>query len=359
MKKFMKGCGIAAAVMLVLGFIMATVTVGIHGTISMGDLVNAATHGRVQADDEHWDAWETRFLSRFPGSFMYRWLNLLTGGFVDGVEGFAYDFGNEMNLLVDEFGVYGEDYDYYDNYVFNNLYEIYSGDITNMEVGGSSIKNLDLEIEGCIFEIEQSHDDRFYVDSTIGKGRMQVYESKDGTLHVKAVHSTNNWRSIQNTQITLYVPGNYRFIRVEADLGAGTMYLGALRADEVELTAGAGEIMVDDIVAEALDMSAQAGNIQIYDMTVNEVEGIVEAGALSASGSAAHYVGIDCSVGSVYMELDAKEKDYNYHLDNAMGGITINGKSSWLLGETTMSHSSDRNININCEMGSVDLVFNE
>lgn len=349
MKKFMKGCAIAAVIMLALGFVITTVTVGIHGTISIGDLVNAATHGRIQEDDEHWKAWENRlanrFANRFAGGFVYHWLNFVTGGFENGMESLAYDFGDGYHI--------------YDNFIFDDLYETYSGDISKLEVGSSSVKNLDLELGGCTFDIVQSPDTRFYVDCTgNGKGKMQAYQSEDGTLHLKMVRSNNYWKDIYNSQVTLYVPANYKFTRVEANLGGGTMYLGTLQADQVELILGAGEAMVDNIIANTLELSAGAGNINIDDMTVNTVKGTVDAGSVYLYGRARDFVGMECNAGYAYMELDAREKDYNYQLYSNMGNISINGRDNWPFGDTIISHSSDKNINIQCSVGSVDLVFN-
>lgn len=345
MKKFMKGCAIAAVIMLVLGFVMTTVTVGVHGTISLGELVNAATHGRIQEDDEHWTAWENRLANRFAGGFVYHWLNFITGGFENGMESLAYDFGDGYHI--------------YNNIVFDDLYEIYSGDISKMEVGSSSVKNLDLEMEGCTFDIVQSPDTRFYVDCTgNGKGRIQAYQSEDGTLHLKMVRSNKNWKDSYNSQVTLYVPANYKYTRVEVNLDGGTMYLGTLRADEVELILGAGEVLVDNIIANTLELSAGAASINIDDMTVNMVNGTVDAGSAYFYGSVRDFVGMECNAGYVYMGLHASEKDYNYKLYSNMGSISINGKDNWPFGDTIISHSSDRNINIECLVGSVDLVFN-
>ena len=113
MKKFMKGCGITALVLLVLGLIMAIVAGSMQGRKTISDIVNSVTGGKVQIN-----------LDSFKDFGIH--IGEGIGDIVEGIgDGFHYDIDDNINMN------------------FDNKYPIFS-DVENIneKFHGDDVKNL-------------------------------------------------------------------------------------------------------------------------------------------------------------------------------------------------------------------------
>lgn len=330
MKKFMKGCGITALVLLVLGLIMAIVAGSMQGRKTISDIVNSVTGGKVQ-------------------------INL------DGFKDFGIHIGEGIGDIVEGIGD-GIHYDIDDNINmnFDNKYPIFSDvDNINEKFHGDDVKNLKIEAGGCEFKVLASEDEYFYLDgSKIGK--MQCYV-ENGTLYIKSVLKTKGvFNSFNAAKLTLYVPANKTFDSLDVELGAGALELIPIEAKMVSLEVGAGEIIFSNLVTEDADMSVGMGSIVLKQFEAGKLNAEVGMGSLEASGDIRSNANLECAMGSIDLKLAGKETDFNYNFAGAMGSVTV-GKSEYsgIAQERSVDNDAAKDLELECSMGSITVKFTE
>lgn len=316
MKRFMKGCAITALIFVVLGLILGIVAGNARGRIAIQDAVEAITGGRVR---------------------------LQLGG--------LREVGDD---LMEQIGGEGY-YDIEDAIPFADGYDILEGDVERYALTGD-IRNLDIEIGGCVLYLEQSPDADFYLEAKNMKS-LQGYVEGD-TIYVKALRNGNIWDEIKNCEITLYVPQGVYLDGADMSVGAGSIQIEELYAGEISLEAGAGEITAQRLQADTLDMSVGAGLIEVYELEARQLDGEVGVGHLYLEGNVTEHGDIQCSMGSVEMYLEMGEEDYNYAVECGMGSVEIGGRAySGLAREQYVDNGAARQIDVDCAMGSVEIYF--
>lgn len=315
MKKFMKGCAITALVLVVLGFVMVAVSGRLVGMKAVHDIVDTVTDGKMKIG--------------------------LGGG-----DGFGISVNGLSLFQMDE------EYDVTDKMIFENGYEIYTGNVEKHMVG-SDVKTLDIEAGGCEFILEESEDENFYIKATT-IGKFQCY-LKDDALYVKSSQILDN-----SGKIVLYVPAAYQFEKVDVELGAGLLQMDVLTADEVDFEVGAGQITMNFLRANDCKFEVGMGEILVDDMQVTNVKAEVGMGHLMMSGSVFGDLKGECAMGSMEVYLSGREEDFDYTFTAAMGNVTVDGRDySGLAQEKKVNNGADKEIKMECLMGNVLVEFEE
>lgn len=320
MKKFMKGCAITAAVLCLLGLLLAIAGGTARGSDIISEVVQKVTGGRVHVDF-----------------------------------GDVKDWGVTIADTIDTIDS-GVNYDINDQSIFAHSQKIYKGDVAKYSLG-KGIENLDIEVGGCILEARASSDDNFYIEAEKAY-KFQGYV-EGSTLYVKASNGAKTWNRMGSCTITLYIPEGFTFGTVEMEMGAGVLEFDDLRAgDFVYLTAGAGQIVIDSIQSSQVELEVGAGEIKLKGMEVGELEAEVGMGNFEARGIITGQAEIKCAMGNVDLRLAGSEKNYNYSVECAMGNIDIGGHSySGLSKKTDIDNGAGNDIDLNCAMGNVTVSF--
>ncbi len=322
MRKFMKGCAIAALIFLVLGIGLAVAAGTVRGRTTISRVVETVTGGRVILD--------------FDG--LFHW----------GVQ--------VKDDLTDSLADLPElDYDIDDATSFNSSYEVYRGDVDKICLG-SNMENLKIEAGGCLFNVQLSGDDSFYVEAS-DCGKFQAYQ-ENGTLYIRTTTSSRTWGSWKGSKVNLYVPQGCHFKEADIDLGAGEMEFEALSAERIFLGVGAGRITANGLQAEVLKMEIGAGQIDMKDIAVKGMEAEIGMGNLLLSGSIEGDVDVNCAMGNVEMELSGSQQDYNYQLEGAMGNIDLGSESYSGFGVSKqIDNGAAKNIKIECAAGNAAIRY--
>lgn len=329
MKKFMKGCGIAALILIVLGIIMGIAAGSIQGTALISDTVEKVTDGNVH-------------LNLDIGDFG------LTIGDKIG-EAIEDTIGDE---LFDEGSIL---YELDENMNFDKAFDIISGDVTKYSLG-NEVTSLKIEVGGCELNIVDSGDDNFYVEAHNTR-KFQSYV-RNGKLTIKATKSAKNWSALKDCSITLYVPEGFRFDHVEVELGAGMLDLGNLYANELELEVGAGQITGEYLEISKASVSVGMGEVHIDDMQVDKLDAEVGMGSLYLTADIRESAQMECSVGELELTVKGQETDFNYNVEAAIGNVEIGNDSySGLAQERRINNSADKTISVECAMGNVTVDF--
>lgn len=320
MKKFMKGCAIAALILLLLGLAMAFIAGSVEGTSKVNELVESVTGGRVQLNLEPSDNWG------------------ITIGESDWMDSEAL-------------------YDIDENMIFENGYDIFTGDVEKYSLGNNA-KKLDVEAGGCAFYFKTSDDENFYAEAK-ETGKFQCFIKND-TLYVKTTRTVSDWDNYDECEITLYIPEGCVFEHADIELGAGLLDMGYILTNEMELEVGAGQMKADYLQADTCDIEVGMGEIIVNDMQVTKVNAEVGMGHLQLDGTIQGDVSAECSMGAIDLNLSGSEQDFNYTVEAAMGNVTIAGESfSGLTQDQMIKNNADKNMNVECAMGNIQVAFED
>lgn len=318
MKRFMKVCAVMAIVMLVLGAALAIAATRVRGGAVITQVVDSVTGGRLHVN-----------------------------------------FGN----VSIPWGVFWKDrwrYELDVSDVYDGSQPILQGEVSEYSLG-SGVKSLNIEVGGYFFQTADSADDSFYL-FTEDAEKFQCYV-ENGVLHLKAVNTDMiniNIGGSNEKRIILAIPKNQFFEEVQLEVGAGQANMVNLRADKVSLEVGAGQIVGRNIKVGELEVSVGAGQIDLTGMDVDALDVEIGMGELVGSGSIQKSANLECSMGNLELTLTGREQDFNYELEVAAGSLTLGRNSySGLARERDIQNGADKNMEIECSMGNVTILFNE
>lgn len=244
-------------------------------------------------------------------------------------------------------------YDINDVDMFYKMYEVKSGDVEYSFQ--ETIDNLDIELAGCQFRIQENEDNIFRLEGK-NTGKIQAY-LEEGTLHIKTTKKTD-WESLKNCEIILSIPINYKLEETLLSLGAGEVALNSLHSRRVSLKVGAGRIHADSIQAELLEAEVDAGEIKLNGINATDMKVGVGTGNLYCTGRIQGNIEADCVIGNLELELDAKYEDYNYTVKCIAGNITLHNEDYFkLIHEQNIDNGSGCNIALSCTMGNIKIAF--
>lgn len=329
MKGFMKGCGIAALILVVLG----TLLFSISAITKKSDDVKEIAYGRMNG------------LWKFENSAFFNWAE----DFFDwGDRDWSYEYDELENDMEEDF------YDIENDSLFNSDFETYSGNI-ELTLPNNDVTELKLGLGGCIFRILESENNEFKIKGNNVKNTQAYIE--DGALYLVSARKNNVWDEFKNCEIELYIPRNMYFDSVELDVGAGSAEVDMLYAGEMKLTAGAGSINAKYLEATDLDIESGAGQVKVEDMVVNELDVTVGAGRASVAGSV-ESVEAMCAAGSLDLIINGTQYDYDYEMECMAGNIQIDGTNySGLASSQDVYNGTGRLMNLECSMGNIKVSF--
>ncbi|MBO5292420.1 MAG: DUF4097 family beta strand repeat protein [Lachnospiraceae bacterium] len=323
MKKFIKGCLIAALVFVILGICILAGAVAAGGMEQVAELVRDGSlsihYSPNDWDDDFWeetaedDIWEEA---------------------VEGMEEPEVDSTELLQQLGQE--------------------EKLSRTVLAQEP--ERIRKLELSLLGGAVCIKPSQ------DNTISIAYDDQYAlrcKKDGeTLRIEEATERHHIGSYNKRVIYLYIPQNQYFEQVECKLGGGVMEIQKLTAQSAEFKLGAGMLTVKNLGCVKAEAKIGAGSMYLENAEVEEGEFKIGAGELEYQGSIGKKLETVCDLGSAVFELDGQETDFDYEIGVAAGEISVGSHSySGLNEKTKVDNKAGRRMELECSMGSIEVSF--
>ena len=128
------------------------------------------------------------------------------------------------------------------------------------------------------------------------------------------------------------------------------------KLSELDLSLQAGYLEVGDVKAENLSVDVAAGDVYFTNMIANTAEVDCSAGKVEIYGDVNESLEIDCSAGEVVFHSRSEKQSYDYGMDCATGSIKFDGEDQ--RGESKISNQAGRYMEIDCEVGKVEVDFN-
>ena len=116
----------------------------------------------------------------------------------------------------------------------------------------------------------------------------------------------------------------------------------------------------EQLELEELSVEVGAGDIDIKEglLTTAYASFEVDAGNLDFAGEVKGDLDADCNVGNMELKLTGGQQDYNYSLSCGVGSIKAGDISVAGLGrDDEIDNGADYDMDINCDVGNVDVIF--
>lgn len=315
MKKFMKVCAITVAVILAVGVLLLT--------------IGGCGGGFKRLSHQIWNG-ELNFTPSHVTEWVKNW-------------------------------IWDEDWETYDldsGTLFDKSYDVIRDESSfRTAFGSEEIHNLELELAGCVVQIETSPDEFYYV-SAEKISAFQTYV-RNGTLYVKGV-KTGKWNVGIVMKVTIQIPQGIVFDDAELSLGAGEFTIGSLQADDMEINLGAGKLEADFLKSDKFTCTAGAGQVLIDKAEfANNVEISVGAGEVIMTAAIPGDLHAECGMGNMEITIfGSTEQEHNYKMECAAGNLTAGSRSvAGLAAEQDINNGADSDYDLECAMGNLTIRF--
>lgn len=220
-----------------------------------------------------------------------------------------------------EVGFNGLNHDFEFGFISDNDHAIVGNGLTVTEYDASVVNGLSISGGACDISVKVADVDTIQIDAS---GLTQNYEY--GITNGVFTFSTNEDEKAQFFGITsglkaeILIPKDVQIVDLGVELGAGNLELDGIDATNVNIDCGAGNV--------------------------------------NSTGTFSGNIDVDCGMGNVSMYLAGSKADYNFDIDYAMGAINLGGDTSGSIGgEYSIDNGSDKEVDIDCAMGNVDILF--
>lgn len=222
------------------------------------------------------------------------------------------------------------------------------------------IDSLEIDLDYGVIYLKKSESEDIEVKVNAPESFRYKCENNDGTLLLKSKNSSRKWRNSEIT-ITVAIPSGMEFDEVDINTDAGRVESNCeLVADMIDLNVDAGELVAEDVEADDVSIDVGAGRVEIDNLEADNLKVDCGVGKAEISGTVSDKVKADCGVGSIAMHLDGKEEDYDYKISCGLGSVNVNGETySSLSTDKKINNHSDREIDLDCGIGEIEILLSE
>ena len=187
----------------------------------------------------------------------------------------------------------------------------------------SEIKDLDIQINAADFYVKEGNN--FSVESNLKN--LEVDE-KNGCLTLKDLTKIkfNGSNAYKDAVLTIYVPAEIVFDRVNIKTGAGRFTVDNLSAATIGFELGAGDVTISKLIAEkSADIEGGAGRITINDGAIKNLDLEMGLGQMNLTSALTGDCSLEAGVGEMNITLLGSKDDYKLNLEKGIGSISVDG----------------------------------
>ena len=187
-------------------------------------------------------------------------------------------------------------------------------------------------------------------------------EVKDGVWYIEdSLLNSGSVHSSYSPEITITIPKDVLFQKIDMYLAAGLMNVDELAAKQVSMEVDAGSLKVFELRAEEfLELKNGVGEITVYDAKAVDLNVDNGIGAIAITGEISGYNTIKCGIGEVKLQLtDRSSIDFNYEVECGIGEVEIGGRSYQGSSENiSFDRSNADYFKLDCGIGHIDINVN-
>lgn len=261
------------------------------------------------------------------------------------------------------------------NITKTNEYKIVK-DIKELE----EFKSINIEVGITNIEIIPSEKYKIELQYKEDYGKIN-YKVKNNSLiinqesKIRNLNNKSNFNKDDLNFIKIYIPSDKSFEKFSITSDIGNIDIRQMNLNNLDLSCDVGNIKINNCEINDSKISNDTGNIEINKSKFKNLEANLNLGNINSkninvknllnakndlgnidiSGKVYGDIEVNCDLGNVDIEIDEKEKNYNYRLICALGKIDINGKRKNK--DVSLENNSDNNLNIECDSGNIKLKF--
>lgn len=232
----------------------------------------------------------------------------------------------------------GEGFDWFDNVFYYDNDDNSQNEIINS--GNSAIHNAPKTeaIDTLKFEIGAAnckivYGDEFKFET---EGRYK-YESKVSGSTWKIEMLGKNFLSARGENVTITLPKNMIYDKVEFDFGAGNFDIEGLETDILDIEIGAGNMNASNIVVnDKTKISCGASNVEVDGMFNGKND-------------------FECGAGRLVVNFDEKPEDYGYSIEMGLGHVKIFDETFGGIADRQYNTGADVYFDVECGEGSLEI----
>ena len=214
----------------------------------------------------------------------------------------------------------------------------------------SEIQSIEVKINAADFTIKQG--ESFSVESNL---KYLTVEDKNGVLTIKETKKFAN--TYTGAVLTLYIPADTVFEKVNIITGAGRLTVDSLSASTMNFELGAGEVTIDTLVATSgIDIDGGAGKITVSGGALHNLDLDMGVGQLNLVSALTGDSDFDLGVGESNITIIGNRDDYKLDIEKGIGNITVDGASVSNIKEQGNGNNS---IEVSGGIGAINLKFKE
>lgn len=206
------------------------------------------------------------------------------------------------------------------------------------------------------------------IDADLGALNLEIYRGENftvekenyrGKVDIKTVGSTlkiiekhNFFGNHHSGTLIIRIPEEIELSSLDIDLGAGTLTMEDIVADDFDLEHGAGTINIDKCNFSKTDIDGGVGKMTIKNSTIKDLDLDSGVGEINIEGRLFGRSKIDGGVGAINLNLLGSKEDYTIKIDKGLGAVTVDGEAiSGLIG------TGVNRIDIDSGVGAVKINF--
>lgn len=255
----------------------------------------------------------------------------------------AWGLGVTTDMIEGRFphgiGVFSHNYDVDDYIDDDHDHDIPLEDDTKSTY--SHISEMDIDIFAGKVKVVLSDDTDNVTVETRGINKrlgLKCYQDED-ELKIKSKERIWHVNNVGSGTITITLPRDFHLNEASFDIGAGTLD-------------------IEEIVAQDLHVSVGAGDANVSRFEAGEAEFDCGAGKIHANGDAREDIDIDDGAGEIILTVAGEESSYNYDIDCGVGEIICgNTTYSGLANGKKINNGASRDITVDCGVGTITINF--
>ncbi len=238
---------------------------------------------------------------------------------------------------------------------------IASNEIMNYIYNTEETQKLDIQLDAGSVTVTEADVDTVQINVS-GSGESKCY-TKNGTLYVEGSGKDGMFlfsfgeNGVGNFDII--VPKGFSFTETDIEIGAGSVEVSDVDLGATNVHIDAGQLVCENTGTTTLDVSVDMGAVHMSNLrNENGTTVAVDMGDATLAGVFEKNIDLNCDMGSISLQVDGKENDYNYEVEADMGQVTIgSGSSAGMSASQTINNNADKTITADTDMGTILIQF--
>ncbi len=209
------------------------------------------------------------------------------------------------------------------------------------EIREAEVKNT----EGILQSVEKNFLEIDSIKIEVGIEEVEITIHKGEQIQVKAENVSSEFQCIQDGGIlTIQDEGQQMRFHMFSDD----------RKPKITVS------LPENLKLEELDLDVKVGSVKTQMVEAQTVKLKCDIGSIDFKGKIKKEGQAECSVGKIEMNLEGLGQEYNYKIETGIGSIEIEDiYDSSVVGKQYIDNNAEKELKIDCGIGSVKVRFSE